>query len=104
MKKKQQIRQKFRDDVFERDDHKCKCCGANDVKLDAHHIVDRNEMPNGGYVKENGITLCKLCHKKAEVWHESDGKVWEEGFHPIDLYNLIGSNVSEATQASERLK
>lgn len=27
--------------------------------LDAHHITDRNEMPNGGYVPENGISLCK---------------------------------------------
>ena len=104
MKKKQQIRQKFRDDVFERDDHKCKCCGSSEGKLDAHHIVDRNDMPNGGYVKENGITLCESCHELAEEWHSSGGKTWAENMHPIDLYNLIGSNVRTATDASERLK
>ena len=54
MKGKQKVREDFRNSVFERDGHKCKICGSND-KLDAHHITDRNEMPNGGYVKENGI-------------------------------------------------
>jgi hypothetical protein len=44
-------------------------------------------MPNGGYVKENGITLCKIgenCHLKAENV--------EPGFEPELLYRLIGSS------------
>lgn len=34
--------------------------------LDAHHIVDRNEMEDGGYTLDNGATLCGDCHLKAE--------------------------------------
>lgn len=106
MKQKQIIRERFRDAVFKRDNHRCKCCGNRNVKLDAHHITDRNEMPNGGYVKENGITLCDSlegCHFKAEKFHTSNGKEWEEGFHPDDLYALIGSSHEKAWKASEKL-
>jgi 5-methylcytosine-specific restriction endonuclease McrA len=54
---KKLIRQKFRDMTFARDNYKCKICGCGDKTLDAHHITDRKLMPNGGYVKENGINL-----------------------------------------------
>ena len=50
-KKKKEIRSKFRKDVFERDNHQCKMCAKKGCELDAHHIVDRNDMPNGGYVE-----------------------------------------------------
>jgi hypothetical protein len=71
--------------------------------LDAHHITDRHEMPHGGYVKENGISLCSECHKRAEVWHESGKVEYEEGYHPDDLYKLIGSSYEEAFVASQKL-
>jgi 5-methylcytosine-specific restriction endonuclease McrA len=88
---KKLIREKFRIDVFSRDKNKCrKCDEAED--LDAHHITDRNEMPNGGYVKENGISLCPPCHEKAEVWHNSDKTEFVDGYHPNDLYRLINCN------------
>lgn len=43
------------------------------------------EIPNGGYLKENGITFCKnqkistygfqeSCHMKCEVYHISGGE------------------------------
>lgn len=69
MKTKKQIREYFRLSVIER--------------------ADRSEMPNGGYVKENGITLCKLCHVKCEKYHISNGKEYESGLHPDDLYLMI---------------
>ena len=99
MTKKQFIRERFRTDVFNRDKHKCRVCGRNDVKLDAHHITDRNDIPNGGYVKENGISLCDAengCHWKAEVYHTSKGEDFVDGFLPEDLYKLIGSNLELA--------
>ena len=65
MKSKKLIRQKFRDEVFGRDGYKCVFCGKTN-NLDAHHITNRNEMPNGGYVKENGITLCPVHHSIEE--------------------------------------
>lgn len=99
---KKLIRQKFRDAVFGRDGHKCRVCGEGNEKLDAHHITDRNEMPNGGYVAENGISLCESCHEKAEHFHSTGSAL--EGFHPNDLYTLIGSSVDKARKACERLK
>ncbi len=103
---KKQLRNGFRNDVYERDKHECRVCGRKDGKLDAHHITDRTEMPNGGYVKENGITLCSNedgCHLKAEKFHMSDNKEWVKGYHPDDLYKLIGSSYEEAFLKSEAL-
>ncbi|MFN0202473.1 MAG: HNH endonuclease [Bacteroidia bacterium] len=101
MNEKKRIRHNFRKAVFQRDKHQCKVCGLAAEKLDAHHITDRNEMPNGGYVKENGISLCTGCHFKAEVYHLSGKENWEEGFHPDDLYALIGSSYDIAFAKSE---
>jgi 5-methylcytosine-specific restriction endonuclease McrA len=97
-----QLRKLFRESVFERDFHKCKTCGRCE-KLDAHHITDRHELPNGGYVKSNGVSLCKKCHVKAELYHQTSGQKWESGFHPKDLYNLIGSSYDTAYKDSEKL-
>ena len=75
-------------------------CGKKG-SLDAHHITDRNEMPNGGYVPENGITLCiadddDSCHFKAEVWHRSGKTAFFPGYKPDDLYALIDSSYEKA--------
>ena len=86
MKKEKKLRIAFREAVFERDEHKCKFCSSTE-NLDAHHIVDRHEMPNGGYVKENGITFCEDCHFKAEVYHRTNGEQYVQYFHPENLYN-----------------
>lgn len=70
-------------------------------ELDAHHISDRNLLPNGGYVKENGISLCEECHKKAEVFHSTGTS--HPGYSPEDLYKMINSNYEKAKEASEKL-
>jgi 5-methylcytosine-specific restriction endonuclease McrA len=99
MKTKKLIRKIFRDSVFLRDDFKCVYCNDKH-NLVAHHITDRNEMPNGGYVKENGITLCPTCHIKAETFHNSQGIMWEENMHPMDLYKKIHSSYEKAYKQS----
>lgn len=105
--RKKQVRQKFRDAVFARDGFACRVCGfastpeRAEEELDAHHITDRNEMPNGGYVAENGISLCETCHLSAEAFH--CGEPVPPGFLPAELYLLIGSNEEAARSASERL-
>ena len=104
MKQKQLIRARFRDEVFSRDGHKCKKCGAEGVKLDAHHITDRSLMPAGGYVRQNGITLCEPCHEIAEEFHRTGGEIYVEGYHPIELYLLIDSNFDKARHFSEMLE
>ena len=70
-------------------------------ELDAHHITDRNLLPNGGYVKENGISLCPACHEKAEVFHSTGSSV--EGYSPDDLYKKINSSYEKAVEASNKL-
>lgn len=99
---KKRIRQAFRDSVFDRDSHACRVCGAKVADLDAHHITDRNLMPNGGYVKENGISLCHEHHEMAEVFHSTGEPL--AGFSPDELYVLVGSSHVAAVKASQRLK
>lgn len=104
---KKQIRAKFREAVFRRDKYTCRGCGkrfspetAQD-NLDAHHITNRNDMPNGGYVKENGISLCKngeSCHQKAEAVLNGDSI---DGFSPDELYRKIGSSYELARKSSK---
>lgn len=129
---KKEIRKNFKESVFKRDGYSCVWCHAKyeksrvDECLDSHHITDRNAMPNGGYVKENGISLCKnpsgtivlngedglleefidpiSCHMKAERFHITKGKEWEPGMHPDDLYKIIGSSFEKATEASFKIK
>jgi len=103
---KKRIRENFRSACHERDGHKCRGCGwkifTDGIVLDAHHITDRNLMPNGGYVKENGISLCPGCHEKAEVFHSTGTAL--PGWSPEDLYKMIGSSYEQAVKASEELK
>ncbi len=103
MNDKKLTRAKFRDAVFARDNHKCAIpqCDITE-NLDAHHITDRNEMPNGGYVKENGISLCFHHHVDAEEYHSTGAA--KPGFYPDDLYKLIKSSFLAAVAASKRLK
>jgi hypothetical protein len=103
MNKKKQIRANFRNAVFKRDGHKCVFCDHTD-DLDAHHITDRTEMPNGGYVAANGITLCPEHHLQAEQYHISGGKFWTDRMHPLELYEKIGSSIEKAIEESEELK
>jgi len=96
MKQKQKIREQFRNSVFKRDGYKCVFCDSKD-NLDAHHITDRNLLPNGGYVLENGITLCPKHHLLAEEFHQ--GKT-VSGWHPDDLYKKINSSFELAYEKS----
>ncbi len=105
--RKKQVRQNFRTAVFARDGFRCRGCGfastpeRAEVELDAHHIIDRNQMPHGGYVAENGIALCGAYHGKAEAFHR--GEPVPPGFSPAELFGRIGSSAAEARAASERL-
>jgi hypothetical protein len=101
-RKKKLIREGFRSAVFDRDLYKCVKCGAVEG-LDAHHITDRSLMPNGGYVKENGISLCPNCHNVAETYHRTGGAMYVFGFHPDDLYRMIGSSKELAKELSKGL-
>jgi 5-methylcytosine-specific restriction endonuclease McrA len=109
MSDKKEIRRKFRDVCLKRDKITCAKCGLKAKNMeealkifDVHHITDRKEMPNGGYVLENGITLCHECHVKAEEFHSTGNAV--PGYSIKELYIVINSNYDAAVKASEKLK
>ena len=89
----------FRSRVFERDRNVCVICG-NTGPLDAHHITPRELMPFGGYVPENGISLCSQHHLEAE----SDLKNDSETPFRYYLYKLINSSYELAYTMSLRLE
>lgn len=108
MNNKKQIRKMFRDGCFLRDIYYCKICGLKSSKekaedeLDAHHITPREKMSNGGYVRENGISLCKKeCHLLAEKY--LSGEIFDEKYSPNNLYKLINSSQETAIIESYNL-
>lgn len=60
----------WRTAVFERDDYTCQCCGERGGDLNAHHIYNYADNPEGRTDVENGVTLCERCHKE---FHSSYG-------------------------------
>jgi len=50
----------FREKVLKRDNYTCQICGSKE-NLEAHHIIPRSR--GGANLVENGITLCRDCHK-----------------------------------------
>lgn len=66
-----QVKRKFveyydwRRSVYDRDDYTCQCCGDDKGgNLVAHHIYNYSEHEDKKIDLDNGITLCKSCHKK----------------------------------------
>lgn len=122
------MRQNFRDAVFKRDGYRCIVCGFEsspqraEHELDAHHVTPRERMPSGGYVRENGVSLCdpsktggKLahgCHYKAEEVLKTIAEGFDPPQKPEDLwyayaperlYAAIDSSHAAAVTASEYL-
>jgi len=53
----------WRMNVFLRDNFSCQCCGARGVYLEVHHIKSWSKYPELRYELNNGVALCKDCHK-----------------------------------------
>ena len=106
--KKKEIREKFRNDCFKRDKYSCVMCGFkssvlnSQKELDAHHITDRNLIPNQGMTSWNGISLCETCHIKAEEFHSTG--IAHPGYSVEDLYKKIGSSIEIAEEYAKKLK
>ena len=55
----------WQDSVFNRNCNYCQKCNENKIyKLVGHHIQNFSQYPELRFAIDNGITLCKDCHKK----------------------------------------
>ncbi len=56
----------WREAVFARDNWICQVCGKRGCELHPHHIKSFAYYPEFRFAIDNGITLCKDCHKKTD--------------------------------------
>lgn len=95
-----QWRKEFNQVCLKRDKNKCVFCNQTE-NLDVHHITDRHDMPNGGYVLANGITVCEDHHWECEQHHM--GNECKPEYLPEALYIKIGSSYEKAYDDSLKL-
>jgi hypothetical protein len=50
--------------VFTRDEYTCKKCNKRGNTIHAHHLWPFSKFPELRFAINNGITLCKQCHKE----------------------------------------
>lgn len=54
--------------VYEKDWYRCVCCGdKSGGNLVAHHLFDYSTYPEKRFDVENGVTLCRKCHKDFHI-------------------------------------
>lgn len=53
----------WRSNVFQRDNWTCQTCGVRGIYLEAHHVFSWAKFPELRFCLENGVTLCRECHK-----------------------------------------
>ena len=58
----------WHEEVFKRDNYTCQECGSK-KQLHAHHIIPVRCCPWLAVDIDNGITLCKDCHKNIDDVH-----------------------------------
>lgn len=73
----------WRTSVFERDDYTCQMCGERGGYLECHHILPFRDYPDFVINIDNGITLCRDCHKpiypnEMDFMSEFLGKIFDD--------------------------
>lgn len=53
----------WRRKVFKRDNYTCQECNKTKCYIEAHHIKAKSKHPELIFDVDNGLTLCKKCHK-----------------------------------------
>lgn len=78
---------KWRRQVFTRDGHKCKDCGATE-RLECHHILPLQTTTEFAFHRANGVTLCHNCHVKTKSYAGRPRKDVHRG-RPGNAYILV---------------
>ena len=60
---------RWRNSVYEKDNHTCQACGHRGGYLNAHHMDGYNWCEKGRFDVKNGVTLCRKCHRKFHGTH-----------------------------------
>ena len=80
----------WRNEVFARDNYTCQCCGNNKGgNLNAHHLNGYAWCKDERLNVDNGITLCKECHR---LFHSIYGK----GNNTIEQFIEFMKNIRSA--------
>jgi hypothetical protein len=104
-------REEFRTAVFARDGNKCIVPGCDLPAQDAHHIIERALWTEeGGYLVDNGASVCGLHHIHAEKnfippqalrnWAGIKKLVLPKQLDPAQLYNKWGEPVPRPNRYS----
>lgn len=94
---KTKIQKIFESSVFGRDEMLCRICDK--IADVAHQIISKNAFLNGGFVIENGISLCDDCCEKVKNVNGDDPI-----YGAFALYNKIGSSFLEAMEKDGKIK
>jgi len=57
----------WRELIFERDDWTCSKCLNRDGDINCHHILNFSSNEDLRFNIDNGITLCKKCHREFHI-------------------------------------
>ena len=68
----------WRRSVFKRDNYVCQKCGGRGRRLNSHHIESYDINEELRTVLENGVTLCRDCHKKFHLIYGNGNNTREQ--------------------------
>lgn len=71
----------WRQFIFSRDDFTCQVCGKRGGDLEAHHLMSYADNSDLRSDLENGVTMCKTCHRsfhKAKGFGKNTREQYEE--------------------------
>jgi hypothetical protein len=95
-------REVFRSTVFPRDDNECLVPFCTRDAADAHHIIERELWQDGGYISNNGASVCSTHHRLAEN-HPADQR-WDAPIPPQAFWRWAEiTSPPTPTQLSENI-